>query len=149
MQFVYRLGAVVFGTATFLLVYGVGVVVWLTHDPAAASHVNREPTFELAAVYVLGGSVPLVMPVAALAAWIIVRTWRWVCGQDDPRPRWMKDPRTPLEQRVSDLVREHAHKARPLDVSHLPSIRDMRRGREPKLFRDPEEFTAWTQDGRH
>jgi hypothetical protein len=151
MQFVYRLGAVVFGTATFLLVYVIGVLIWLTHDPTAASHVNGEPSTELALGYVIGGSVLRVAPFAALAAWIVVRTWRWVCGQDDPRPRWMKYPRTSLEKRVSDFVREHAHKARPLDYSHLPSIRDMRPRREPTLFRDREDLPVieWSQDGRH
>jgi hypothetical protein len=31
MQFVYRLGAVVFGTTTFLVAYAIGVMVWFSH----------------------------------------------------------------------------------------------------------------------
>jgi hypothetical protein len=141
MQFVYRLGAVVFGTITFLVAYAIGAMVWLSHNPGAAAHVNREPTLEQAAAYVVGGSVPLVLPVAALATWVVVRIWRWVCGQDDRRPHWIKHPRTPLEKRAFDFVRESAHKTRSVDVSHLPSVRDAHSTREPRLLPHADDFT--------
>lgn len=76
MQFVYRLGVVVIGTATFLasmfvlVIFGSAVV-----EPGSF---NR-PT----------GAVAAVLGCAALGAafitWGVVWVWRWICGQDNRR----------------------------------------------------------------
>jgi hypothetical protein len=87
MQFLYRLGAVVFGTATFLVVYALGVVYWIAHDPKVNQHLAQisaqADSVEPAIWYVLTTSLVTVAPIAALIAWIVIRTWRWICGQNN------------------------------------------------------------------
>lgn len=123
MQFLYRLGAVLLTLIAFpfFWFWGTAVVVAMsTHPPTEARAT-------------IDGAI-----IAAGLTFIVVRVWRWVCGQDDRRPYWMKYPCTPLEKRISDFVRQHAHKARPLDVSHLPSVRDKYLRREPRLINRDE-----------
>lgn len=67
MQFVYRLGAVLIGTAAFCASAFVLVMVGANSGAIAA----------IVGLAALG---------AALITWGVVRVWRWICGQDDRPP---------------------------------------------------------------
>jgi hypothetical protein len=83
MQFVYRLGAVIFGTATFCVTFGAIGVLWLVHRSEEAALVfNAHTEHERAVGFAsLIGALCSLALVAAVATWCVVRVWRWICGQ--------------------------------------------------------------------
>jgi len=98
MQFLYRLGAVVFGTATFLGTMLVGFVVYaLFYEPP------------------WGVPLLLVIPVSLGAAWGAVRVWRWVCGQDMPR-RASPHPRRRILRAPEEVREPRLFPERPIKV---------------------------------